>query len=297
MKKFRIFIGPRNNFNVFRMKANYTQALIDYIQNAEFEDIKQESVIINNVPQSEIKEIGEEICKEILLEYTEYIKNNLFKLNEQLRESKVIVLDNLVNLYNKVEGLEREDPIKLSKMKRFIIQGLKNLPQISIEEQTNCYLYLESMINENFEFKEIFDTPLGLAKENLTYNLTVLINEQHNYNMLKYLELLSQKDFLKTVNCILENKTFDQIHELAMELNEKFKIKNDQLASYLFDFLYGQENLYQLSNLDKFISNYQEMQEFLKKCGNIFSQKQKLKLKERWQLNSYFNLRYYIIFF
>src|SRR5436305_3538754 len=98
------------------MIIDYEQSLIDHIMNVNFNDFESDD-FHGKVSEERKREIGEELSKEIILEYTEHIRNNLQKLNEQLHNSRKIVYENMSVLYSKVEGLEIEDPKDLSKRK------------------------------------------------------------------------------------------------------------------------------------------------------------------------------------
>ena len=201
------------------------QSLVDYIMNANYKDFEIEKAISSKVSKERMVEIGEELDKEIILEYAEHIRNNLQKLNEQLQISKKMVYENLTALFNKVEGLEREDPKLLSKRKKFISQGLKNLPEIPTSEQASCFLYLEMMVNEDTEFKELFGTPLSQAKDKLVDKLAQAIKEQKELQLLKDLEKLSKDELVGTLNALWGNKTFCQIHESTIELIDVYKLE------------------------------------------------------------------------
>ena len=274
-----------------KMIIDYEQSLIDYVVNENCKDIENDD-FRGKVSEERKKEICGELGKEIILEYAEYIRNNLQKLNEQLHNSRKVVYENMTALYSKVEGLEMEDPKHLSKRKKLVIQGLKNLPGIPLKEQTGCFLYLESMANESIELREFFTTPLNQAKEKLVFKLAQAIKEQSNYRLLTDLEKLSKDELVRSLNVMWGNKTFDQIYESAIELTNICKLEKNQLGSYIKDFIMGQEQLFQLTNLDKFISSYLEMQEFIKKSWDILDRKQRSELNNRWQMKTYFNLRY-----
>jgi hypothetical protein len=268
------------------------RSLLDYIMEADYENPEEENEFIKRISKDRLKELREEVSKEIILEYAEYIRNNLSKLNEQLSISKNIVSNNLTILYNKVEGLEKKDSKQFSVKKRFIIQAIKNTPGISIEGQSNGFLYIESLVNESAEFRELFVTPLIQVKDKVTTGLVTAIIERCQFSLLNDLERLSKDELKRTLRFLWSNKTFGQIYELLQEFTNVYGIKKEQMGLYITEFISEQDHLFQLTNLDKFISNYLEVKEFLEKSKNIINGVQRTHLNEKWQLNSYFNLRY-----
>ena len=241
---------------------------------------------LQDYPSEMVKLLLTEMTNKSEITYAEYIKHNLFKLNDDLLLLKDHIKKQMTTLQRYMKAELSEDDEELFKTQRFIRNALESFDLIPETEKVNCLLYLERMIREARCTKTANADSLSLVKSQLKEHLVKCLGTQFDKGCYNNMCMLGFKDDAAAIveETFWHHKSLTDISESLTVLKSEYGFDAEELV---VNYILKQERLFAIGDLDQFVQSYNEVSDFVQSISPVASQK----IMGKWQLNSYLNLR------